>query len=218
MGNVCESSSEARIAAARPLAGTFVRRESSSEGSNCRCTSLAAKALMAAANLIQTLITILIYAIIFRMVCAHCASELHHTGHSACAKYCTLCKESGHKQKRAGCKFRVCNKCGTSGHSASEYAHAKCSECGSTTHKSALSFACPEHKCDRSNRIVVPRVGAPCEFGHPPASRGRVEIADHGGAVLRRRGRRRAERRDRPHQLQRHSRTEGPQPKRLPSN
>jgi hypothetical protein len=36
-----------------------------------------------------------IYAIIFRMVCTHCGSQSHHTGHSACANYCTLRKESG---------------------------------------------------------------------------------------------------------------------------
>jgi hypothetical protein len=47
-----------------PATGDFVRWESSSEGSNCRCTSLAAKALTTAANLIQTLIiTILILEI-----------------------------------------------------------------------------------------------------------------------------------------------------------
>ena len=38
--------------------GHFVRWESSSEGSNRRCKSLAAKALSAAANSIETLITI----------------------------------------------------------------------------------------------------------------------------------------------------------------
>jgi hypothetical protein len=51
---------KALIAAARSPTGTFFRWESSSEGSNCRYTSLAAKALTTAANLIQTLITILI--------------------------------------------------------------------------------------------------------------------------------------------------------------
>ena len=99
------------------------------------------------------------------MVCTHCGSQSHHTGHSACANYC---KEPGHRQKRAECKFRVCSKCGGSGHSATECTQTGCSECGSTTHKSALSFACPG----------LPQV----------------------------------------HQLQRHARTEGPQPKRLPSN
>ena len=38
--------------------GDFVRSESSSEGSNRRCKSLAAKALSAAANSIETLISI----------------------------------------------------------------------------------------------------------------------------------------------------------------
>ncbi len=92
------------------------------------------------------------------MVFAHCGSESHHTGHSACAKYCTLCKESGHRQKRAGCKFCVCNKCGASGHSASEC--TLCSDCGSTTHKSALSFACPEpvHQLRRHARTEGPRL------------------------------------------------------------
>ena len=89
------------------------------------------------------------------MVCAHCGSESHHTGHSACAKYCTLCKEPGHRQKRAGCKFRVCSKCGASGHTASEC--NRCSECGSTTHKSALSFACPEHKCTNCEGTLEPK-------------------------------------------------------------
>ena len=40
---------KALVAAARALAGTFVRWESSGEGSNCRCTSLASKAPIAAA-------------------------------------------------------------------------------------------------------------------------------------------------------------------------
>jgi hypothetical protein len=32
------------------------------------------------------------------MVCAHCGSESHRTGDTVCAKYCTLCKEPGHRQ------------------------------------------------------------------------------------------------------------------------
>ena len=31
------------------------------------------------------------------MVCANCGSESHHTGHSACQNYCTLCAQSGHR-------------------------------------------------------------------------------------------------------------------------
>ena len=89
------------------------------------------------------------------MVCAHCGSESHRTGETVCAKYCTLCKEPGHRQKRAGCKFRVCNKCGASGHSASEC--TPCSECGSTTHKSALSVACAEHKCTNCQGTLEPK-------------------------------------------------------------
>jgi hypothetical protein len=41
----------------------------------------------------------------------------------------------------------VCGKRGASGHSATECNQTGCSECGSTTHKSGLSFACPKHKC-----------------------------------------------------------------------
>ena len=89
------------------------------------------------------------------MVCAHCGSESHRTGETVCAKYCTLCKEPGHRQKRAGCKFRVCNKCGASGHTVSEC--TPCNECGSTTHKSALSFACPEHKCTNCQGTLEPK-------------------------------------------------------------
>ena len=91
------------------------------------------------------------------MVCAHCGSESHRTGETVCAKYCTLCKEPGHRQKRAECKFRVCSKCGTSGHSASECAQTGCSDCGSTTHKSALSFACPEDKCTNGDGTLEPK-------------------------------------------------------------
>ena len=54
------------------------------------------------------------------MVCAHCGSKSHHTGHSACEKYCTLCAQSGHRQKRGTCPYRVCNTCGETGHSARE--------------------------------------------------------------------------------------------------
>ena len=91
------------------------------------------------------------------MVCAHCGSESHRTGYSGCANYCTLCKEPGHRQKRAGCKFRVCNKCGISGHSASECTQTGCSDCGSTTHKSAKSFACAEHKCTNCQGTLEPK-------------------------------------------------------------
>ena len=91
------------------------------------------------------------------MVCAHCGSESHHTGQSACAKYCTLCKEPGHRQKRAGGKVRVCSKCRTLGHSATECTHTKCSECGNTTHKSALSVTCPEHKCINCQGTLEPK-------------------------------------------------------------
>ena len=74
------------------------------------------------------------------MVCTHCGSQSHHTGHSACANYCTLCKEPGHRQKRAECRFRVCSKCGASGHSATECNQTGCSECGNTTHKRRATF------------------------------------------------------------------------------
>ena len=89
------------------------------------------------------------------MVCAHCSSESHRTNSNSCPNYCTLCKEPAHRQKRACCKFRECNKCGASGHTASEC--TKCDECGSTTHKSALSFACPEHKCSNCEGTLEPK-------------------------------------------------------------
>ena len=52
------------------------------------------------------------------MVCAHCGSESHRTGSSDCPNYCTLCKVTGHRQKRAECPFRECSKCKGIGHSA----------------------------------------------------------------------------------------------------
>ena len=54
------------------------------------------------------------------MVCAHCGSESHNTGSSACEKYCTLCAQPGHRQKRGTCPYRECNTCGATGHSARE--------------------------------------------------------------------------------------------------
>ena len=45
---------DAVVVTVRSTSGDFVRWESSSEGSNCRCTSLAAKAQTTAANSIQT--------------------------------------------------------------------------------------------------------------------------------------------------------------------
>ena len=51
----------------------------------------------------------------------------------------------------------MCNNCGASGHSASERTQTGCSECGSTTHKSALSFACPEHKCTNCEGTLEPK-------------------------------------------------------------
>ena len=77
------------------------------------------------------------------MVCAHCGSESHYAGDSNFAEYGTLSKEAGHRQKRANCRCRVCSKCGTPGHSATECTQIGCSECGCTTHKRAMSAACP---------------------------------------------------------------------------
>jgi len=137
-----KSSNEGSYCRCTSTSGDFVRWESSSEGSNRRCKSVAAKALIAAANSIKTFLLRFrfdsIYTIFFRMVCAHCGSESHRTNSSNCPNYCTLCKQPGHRQKSASCEFRVCSKYGASGHSASEC--TPCSECGSTTHKSALSF------------------------------------------------------------------------------
>ena len=54
------------------------------------------------------------------MVCANCGSDSHRTGDSACPKYCTLCAQPGHRQKRGTCPFRVCSICHETGHSARE--------------------------------------------------------------------------------------------------
>ena len=44
------------------------------------------------------------------MVCAHCGSAKHCTGCSNCTKYCTLCKQAGHQQRRSKCPSRECSK------------------------------------------------------------------------------------------------------------
>ena len=75
-----------------------------------------------------------IYAIIFRMVCTHCGSQSHHTGHSACANYCTLCKESGqpssfkaaHPSIQRGTSTRI--KCFVVSRSRSQGARNDCSQ------------------------------------------------------------------------------------------
>ncbi len=69
------------------------------------------------------------------MVCFNCGSESHHTGNSGCEKYCTLCAQSGHRQKRGTCPYRECNKCGATGHSARE-----CRSCPSKTVSVRHSF------------------------------------------------------------------------------
>ena len=90
------------------------------------------------------------------MVCAHCGSKSHHTGHSACEKYCTLCAQSGHRQKRGTCPYRVCNTCGETGHSARE-CNPRCKACGSSDHRNFSSFACPEHKCSKCKGALDPK-------------------------------------------------------------
>jgi hypothetical protein len=90
------------------------------------------------------------------MVCAHCGSESHHRPQRV-RKVLHVCKEPGHRQKRAECKFRACSKCGASGHSATECKQTGCSECGSTTNQSAMSFACPEHKCSSCEGTLEPK-------------------------------------------------------------
>ena len=51
----------------------------------------------------------------------------------------------------------MCSKCGASGHSATECKQTGCSECGSTTHQRAMSFACPEHKCSNCEGTLEPK-------------------------------------------------------------
>ena len=131
------------------------------------------------------------------MVCANCGSDSHRTGDSACPKYCTLCAQPGHRQKRGTCLFRVCSICHETGHSArectsksvgirnscddgthqqrdspsdevcercQEHGHnetscskPRCKACGSSTHKSAISFECPEHKCSKCKGALDPK-------------------------------------------------------------
>ena len=54
------------------------------------------------------------------MVCAHCGSAKHCTGCSNCTKYCTLCKQAGHQQRRSKCPSRECSKWKKVVHSACE--------------------------------------------------------------------------------------------------
>ena len=142
--------------------------ESSSEGSHCRCKSLAAKAPIAAVDLIHNSEEYFadFYAAYLRMVrCAQWFAIIVVLGRMEqtaaivpiTARYCTLCNEPGHRQKRARCKFRVCNKCGAAGHSATECTQTGCNECGSTTHETAMSFACPEHKCTNCEGTLEPK-------------------------------------------------------------
>ena len=90
------------------------------------------------------------------MVCAHCGSESHRTGNSACESYCTLCAQSGHRQKRGTCPYRVCNTCGETGHSARE-CNPRCKACGSSDHRNSSNFACPEHKCSKCKGALDPK-------------------------------------------------------------
>jgi len=80
----------------------------------------------------------------------------YHTGHSACQNYCTLCAQSGHRQKRGTCPYRVCNTCGETGHSARE-CNPRCKACGSSDHRNSSSFACPEHKCSKCKGALDPK-------------------------------------------------------------
>ena len=129
------------------------------------------------------------------MVCANCGSESHHTGSSTCKNYCTLCAQSGHRQKIGSCPYRVCNTCGATGHSArecpsktivnssteeaqmqhdrpsdevcercQEHGHdeaqcpkPRCKACGSSDHRNAKSFECPEHKCSKCKGALDPK-------------------------------------------------------------
>ena len=131
------------------------------------------------------------------MVCANCGSDSHRTNQKDCPKYCTLCAQPGHRQKRGTCPFRVCSICHETGHSArectsksvgirdscddgthqqrdnpsdevcercQEHGHnetscskPRCKACGSSTHKSAISFECPEHKCSKCQGALDPK-------------------------------------------------------------
>ena len=70
------------------------------------------------------------------MVCVNCGSEAHRTGDSRCKNYCTLCAQSGHRQKIGSCPYRVCKTCGATGHSARE--------CPSKTISKTIVNSCTE--------------------------------------------------------------------------
>ena len=105
------------------------------------------------------------------MVCANCGSESHRTGGAACQNYFTLCAQSGHRQKRGTCPYRVCSTCGETGHSARECnprckacgssdhreCNPRCKACGSSDHRNSSSFACPEHKCSKCKGALDPK-------------------------------------------------------------
>ena len=84
------------------------------------------------------------------MVCVNCGSESHHTGSSTCKNYCTLCAQSGHRQRIGLCPYRVCRTCGATGHSARECPSKTVGvrqSCGDEAH---MQHDCPSDEvCER---------------------------------------------------------------------
>ena len=70
------------------------------------------------------------------MVCDHCSSASHVTGYQNCPKYCTVCKDVGHRRYSKACPNRTCTRCNTVGHSATECTF--CSLCRQQGYRSSL--------------------------------------------------------------------------------
>ena len=92
------------------------------------------------------------------MVCVNCGSESHHTGSSTCKNYCTLCAQSGHRQKIGSCPYRVCNTCGATGHSARECPSKTVGILNSCTEEAPMQHDRPSDEvCERCQELTTTR-------------------------------------------------------------
>jgi hypothetical protein len=106
------------------------------------------------------------------MVCAHCGSESHYTGDSKRAQHCTLPAKNLGTDRTSRVQIpRVQQVRSIRTRNIRMYPNR--SECGSRTHKSAMSFTGPEHKCTTwqgtvtlepksHNRNAYPRMETAC--------------------------------------------------------
>ena len=110
--------------------------------------------------------------------CTLCAQPGHRQKIGSCPyRVCNTCGATGHSARECPSKTvgivnscteeaqmqhdrpsdEVCERCQEHGHDEAQCPKPRCKACGSSNHRNAGSFKCPEHKCSKCKGTLDPK-------------------------------------------------------------